>query len=131
MYLHAHSVTRTVAGAADLPVLRHFLPAAVLLVPHVLARLVELDVTSTPSSSTLHPRASATTAAAVHPATTATAAVYPAASTATVDPASTTSIDPASTASVNPAASTLTAATPVKQQQLNLHVRQLLLLREE
>ena len=113
MYLHAHSATRPVA-AADLPVLRHFLPAAVLLVPHVLARLVELDVTSTPSSSTLHPRASATTAAAVHPATTATAAVYPAASTATVDPASTTSIDPASTTSVDPAASTITAATPVK-----------------
>ena len=114
MYLHAHSATRPVA-AADLPVLRHFLPAAVLLVPHVLARLVELDVTSTPSSSTLHPRASATTTtAAVNPATTATAAVYPAASTATVDPASTTSIDPASTTSVDPAASTITAATPVK-----------------
>ena len=118
-------------AAADLPVLRHFLPAAVLLVPHVLARLVELDVTSTPSSSTLHPRASAATTAAVNPATTATAAVYPAASTTTVDPATTTSIDPASTASVNPAASTITATAPVKQQQLNLHVRQLLLLREE
>ena len=131
MYLHAHSVTRTVAGAADLPVLRHFLPAAVLLVPHVLARLVELDVTSTPSSSTLHPRASAATTAAVNPATTATAAVYPAASTATVDPATATSIDPASTTSVDPAASTITATAPVKQQQLNLHVRQLLLLREE